>query len=488
LDQLFGWVAGIVAASALLAFGLLVWRTAGLRRRLFLTLLAVALLPATTVGVVTWRETSDLGSLAEAPGLRASVEASVLLARRALSDRARELARRSTEPRLLEEEGYGYVLYRPDAEPLGRGEGTGEAPGFEGVRGTGRRDDLLYHAVELPEGEVRLAVHRLPTELVAEVEAAERGVAGLRQLGLYYEEIARGRALVVAATVLLLSVLLALVVSGLLTNRLVEPLADLVVATRRVTQGDRAFEVDTRAVDEVRDLEEAFNDMTSQLAQSEGRLRRTERLAAWQGIARRLAHEIKNPLTPIHLAVHRARKRSDDAVVVDSLLAIEEETANLQRLAEEFSALGRLPAPRLRPVSAASVAREVASLYVPDTFAFSVDGDATLEADEGQLRQVFSNLFKNAVEAMGEAGRILVRVRPDGEVRVEDDGPGLPEDVDRIFEPEFTTRSSGTGLGLAIVRRIVEDHGGQIDAHRMPAGGACMRLIWPVAEAGKSDG
>jgi nitrogen fixation/metabolism regulation signal transduction histidine kinase len=276
-------------------------------------------------------------------------------------------------------------------------------------------------------------------------------------------------------------VLLALVVSGLLTNRLVEPLADLVVATRRVTEGDREFEVDTRAVDEVRELEDAFNEMTSQLAHSEDRLRRSERLAAWQGIARRLAHEIKNPLTPIHLAVHRARQRSDDAVVADSLAAIEEETSNLQRLAEEFSSLGRLPAPRLRPVPVASVAREVATLYLPEGVVFSIEGDAVLDADEGQLRQVFSNLFKNAVEAMDGRGRIGIQIDASGTIEVRDDGPGLPEDADSIFEPEFTTRSSGTGLGLAIVRRIVEDHDGRIEAVKAPGGGACMRLAWPVA-------
>jgi signal transduction histidine kinase len=488
LDQLFGWVAGIVTASALLALGLLVWRTAGLRRRLFLTLLAVALLPATTVGLVTWRETSDLGSLAEAPGLRESVEASVRLARRALAERAEDLGRRATDPAALEEAGFGLIEYSPDSGPVEHGEGVDEAARFERAEGAGLRGDLLYHVVESPEGGSSVALHRLPPELVAEIAAAEQGVAGLRQLGLYYEEIARGRALVVAASVLLFSVLLALVVSARLTDRLVAPLADLVDATRRVTEGDREFEVDTRAVDEVRDLEEAFNEMTTQLAHSEGRLRRTERLAAWQGIARRLAHEIKNPLTPIHLAVHRARQRSNDAVVADSLSAIEEETRNLQRLAEEFSALGRLPAPRLRPVPAAIVAREVGALYVPVAVTFLVEGDAVLEADEGQLRQVFSNLFKNAVEAMDGAGRLRVRIDATGIIMVEDDGPGLPDDADRIFEPEFTTRSSGTGLGLAIVRRIVEDHDGRIEAMESSQGGACMRLAWPVARAEENHG
>jgi signal transduction histidine kinase len=491
LDQLFGWVAVVVTTSALLAFGLLVWRTRGLRRRLFLTLLAVSLLPALTVGLVTWQETSDLGRLAEAPGLRESVDAAVILAREVLEVRQRELSRRASDAEALEAPRFGWVGFGPSGEVEESGVGVGRAALAASLAGRGRLDEaaLLFEVVNLGEGYRRVAFHELEPELAARLTAAGQGAAGIRQLGLFYEQIARGRALVVAAGVLLFSVLLALLVSAALTNRLVRPLADLAEATRRVTAGDREFEVQTRGVDEVRELEDAFNEMTGQLAESESRLRRSERLAAWQGIARRLAHEIKNPLTPIHLAVHRARRRSEDAVVAESLGAIEEETRNLQRLAEEFSALGRLPAPRRRPVALAGVAREVSRLYLPEDVGFELEGDAVLDADEGQLRQVLSNLFKNAVEAMGSGGRIALRIRTDqgrALIEVEDQGPGLPEEADRIFEPEFTTRSSGTGLGLAIVRRIVEDHDGSITAVTVGSGGACMRVEWPLA--GREDG
>ena len=113
--------------------------------------------------------------------------------------------------------------------------------------------------------------------------------------------------------------------------------------------------------------------------------------------------------------------------------------------------------------------------------------DSVLDADEGQLRQVFSNLLKNAVEAMSGRGSLTVRIDPAGGFEVEDDGPGLPDDPERIFEPEFTTRSSGTGLGLAIVRRIVEDHGGSIEAVPSPRGGARIRVAWPGSTEGASD-
>ncbi len=497
MDQLFGWVAAAVTTSAILAFMLLVWRTRGLRRRLFLTLLGVALVPALTVGVVTWRETTGLGRLAEAPGLREAVEASVDLARALLDEYALELAQQadtwsSGGERRLPGPEYGWIETDQKGDGVMGGAGVDRSQELRGLTGVGRLDDpaLLYHVIELGDGGSLIAVRFLQPELVARLHAAGQGVAGLRQLGLYYEQILRGRALLVAAAVLFLSVLLALLVSGGLTDRLVGPLADLVEATRRVTEGDREFVVDTRAVDEVRELEEAFNEMTAQLAHSESRLRRSERLAAWQGIARRLAHEIKNPLTPIHLAVHRARQRSEDPVIVDSLRAIEEETRNLQRLAEEFSALGRLPVPRRRPVPVAAVARDVAALYLPEDLPLLVHGDAVLDADEGQLRQVFSNLFKNAVEAMGGSGRLSLRIGGAGpmvRLDVDDSGPGLPEDTDRIFEPEFTTRSSGTGLGLAIVRRIVEDHDGSIHAVAAPDGGARFRIEWPVAAGEDRD-
>lgn len=494
MGELFGVVAAVVTASAVLALGLLVWRTRGLRRRLFLTLLGVGLLPALSVGLVTWEQTTGLGRLAEAPGLRDAVDASVDLARTLLEERAVDLggtARRwaTQDERPLPGPQWGWLELGPSGPGRAAGAAAPIADRLGALQSAGRLDDpaLLYEVVRIDDERRLVAVRLLEPELVARLDAVGRGATGLRQLGLYYEEILRGRALLVAATVLLVSVLLALLVSGALTNRLVRPLSDLVAATRRVTGGDRATVVDTRGVDEVRDLQQAFNEMTSQLAQSEARLRHSERLAAWQGIARRLAHEIKNPLTPIHLAVHRARRRSVDPVVVDALGAIEEETRNLQRLAEEFSALGRMPAPRRRSVDAAQVAREVAGLYLPEDVGLTVEGEAWLDADEGQLRQVCSNLFKNAVEAMDGTGSILLRLHPGlplARLEFSDEGPGLPENPERIFEPEFTTRSSGTGLGLSIVRRIVEDHGGSVRAENREGGGARFVIVWPGA-AGK---
>lgn len=499
MDQLFGWVAGVVTTSALAAFAFLVWRTRGLRRRLFLTLLAVSLLPAATVGVVTWRETAGLGRLAEAPGLRDAVDASVELARALLLEYETDLAARAAEmaasvddPPVTTPDWLGWVLVEDSRTVRVGGSATTHAEVLGTLQGAGRLETpaLIFHRVDLGPGSGLVVVRVLDPALVRRLEAAGQGAAGLRQLGLYYEEILRGRALLVAAAVLLLSVLLAVLVSTGLTNRLVRPLADLVRATRRVADGDREFAVATGGVDEVRDLEIAFNDMTAQLVLGEAKLRRSERLAAWQGIARRLAHEIKNPLTPIHLAVHRARQRVTDSVVVDSLVAIEEETRNLQRLAEEFSALGRLPAPRRRPVQLDVVAREVGALYLSGPVSLEVRGEGLLDADEGQLRQVLSNLFKNASEAMGGRGRITLAIEASSGVvgfDVEDDGPGLPADPEQLFEPEFTTRSSGTGLGLAIVRRIIEDHQGSIRAVAGATGGARFCIQWPSPSGETAD-
>jgi nitrogen fixation/metabolism regulation signal transduction histidine kinase len=491
LDQLFGWVAAVVTLSAFISLALLVGRTRGLRRRLFLTLFGVGLLPALAVGLATWQQTSGLGRLADAPGLRDAVDASVELARSVLQTRAQDLRSRAAEwaadPAGANPGPGKGLLVTGGPQPLVSGAAVGQEERLRSLEGDGRLEDppLLYHTVDLESGQRLIAVWMLEPELVARLAAVGRGAAGLRQLGLYYEQILRGRALLVAASVLLVSVLMALLVSGALTNRMVRPLADLVEATQRITEGDRAFVVDTGAVDEVRDLERAFNEMTAQLAESEARLRHSERLAAWQGIARRLAHEIKNPLTPIRLAVHRARRRTENAVVSEALGAIEEETRNLQRLAEEFSALGRMPAPRRRPVEAGAVAREVGRLYVDEGVSLQIEGSAMIHADEGQLRQVWANLLKNAVQAMNGRGRIRVNLHPTGptaRLTVEDEGPGLPEDTARVFEPEFTTRSSGTGLGLAIVRRIVEDHGGKIRAGNREAGGARFEIDWPSAQ------
>jgi two-component system nitrogen regulation sensor histidine kinase NtrY len=208
-------------------------------------------------------------------------------------------------------------------------------------------------------------------------------------------------------------------------------------------------------------------------------LMRAQKIAAWREVARRLAHEIKNPLTPIQLSAERIRKKHMeggedlDATVAEGTAAIVREVAGLKNLVDEFARFARLPAPNRVPTDLRDVIAACLDLYRdrhPDV-RIEVCCPETLPpalVDGEQIRRALVNLLDNAVEAMGGRGRVVIEVGSEGpaggiHLEVADDGPGIrPEDRDRLFLPYFSTKKRGTGLGLAIVHRIVTDHRGRI--------------------------
>ncbi|MBK9305957.1 MAG: HAMP domain-containing protein [Nitrospira sp.] len=224
---------------------------------------------------------------------------------------------------------------------------------------------------------------------------------------------------------------------------------------------------------------------------------KAQKVAAWQEVARRVAHEIKNPLTPIQLSAQRLRKKffekSPDLerVFDDATNVIITEVGSLKAMLDEFSKFARLPAPQMSRQSLHEVIREVATLYREAQkdleLILELDDDLpSLNFDREQLRRVFVNLFDNAVQAMNQKGRLWVGTKYDTKrrravVTVADEGPGIaPEDQDRLFVPYFTRKKTGTGLGLAIVRRIITDHEGQIQAGNNQPRGAVFTFDLPV--------
>jgi two-component system nitrogen regulation sensor histidine kinase NtrY len=213
-----------------------------------------------------------------------------------------------------------------------------------------------------------------------------------------------------------------------------------------------------------------------------------QRAAAWREVARRIAHEIKNPLTPIQLAAQRLRKKFDESapdlsdVVHDATATIEREVSGLKTLVDEFSTYARMPAAAPAPVDAGEIIRSVVALYdVHPGIRWSVVLDPALgivRVDKDQIRRALINLIDNAVAAMGGVGAIAIDAAPyagPGSLRltVADRGPGIaPSDRDKLFTPYFSTKPRGTGLGLAIVQRIVVEHRGTIRIEENPGGGA----------------
>ncbi len=224
--------------------------------------------------------------------------------------------------------------------------------------------------------------------------------------------------------------------------------------------------------------------------------------AAWAEVARRLAHEIKNPLTPIQLAAERLRRRvlpklgEDDAQVLDRAThTIVAQVDALKNMVNDFGDYARPASLALAPLDLNGLASEVLDLYEQDArVVLGRNFEPTLPrvvADAGRIRQVLHNLLKNALEAASERSRcridVATRVREEAgrhwvELAVADDGPGLPEGFDtQWFEPYRSTKPRGTGLGLAIVARIAREHGARFHAKRRPEGGALFILLLPVS-------
>ncbi|MDB4930465.1 MAG: Nitrogen regulation protein ntrY [Myxococcaceae bacterium] len=293
-------------------------------------------------------------------------------------------------------------------------------------------------------------------------------------------------------------------------------LAPFAEAAERVAHGERGVHVspDATGDPEARRLVAAFNRMTDALAVAEKRSRRAERLAAWRDIARQMAHEIKNPLTPIRLAVESLRKaRTRDPALFEEMFDEEtaivlEEVERLRRLLDAFSQFARMPRPRPEPVDVGELLRHAVELHRGSSAAVRCEAPADLpplRADRDQLTQVLLNLVGNAVFAAEERaandpsrGPAWVRVAAEypGEralrVVVEDNGGGIDETVmARLYEPYVTTRQGrgGTGLGLAIAYRIVTEHQGTMAVDTGPAGTRFtldLPLAGPVLTLGDS--
>jgi two-component system nitrogen regulation sensor histidine kinase NtrY len=275
--------------------------------------------------------------------------------------------------------------------------------------------------------------------------------------------------------------LLSILVSFLLTDEIIRPIVNLEEATRRISEGDFSFRVLTRTKDELSFLVASFNRMISELEGSRKKLLQAEKIAAWQEIAQRLAHEVKNPLTPIKLSAQRILKRyrtnpeSLEGVLEPAVSSIIDEVDNLNKLLVEFGEFTRLPNPHSEPVDMRQLIQEVIHVYehLSNRVTFScrfVTDKVTIRVDRKQMKQVFANLIKNAIQAMSNGGELSVTtdlVKKDENqyfrVQVRDTGDGIDEEIkDKIFEPYFTTKRDGSGLGLSIVDRIIFDHNGSI--------------------------
>ena len=281
------------------------------------------------------------------------------------------------------------------------------------------------------------------------------------------------------------------------TERITKPVERLAAGARAVAGGDLSARVEVLSRDEIGDLARAFNRMTEQLLEQRERAIQAERVAAWRELARRLAHELKNPLFPLQITIEnlqRARGSADfDEVFDESTATLLAELDNLKTIIGRFSDFAKMPTPQFETVDVNEVVRSVMKLC---DARFQANGRPRIEpvlelegegirisADPEQLRRAFGNLVLNAMDAMPEGGTLHIRTaRHDGGARVEisDSGQGLTEEeCGRLFTPYYTTKQHGTGLGLAIVQSVVSDHQGKIAVVSQPGRGATFVIDLP---------
>jgi two-component system nitrogen regulation sensor histidine kinase NtrY len=371
---------------------------------------------------------------------------------------------------------------------------------------TERSLEVLRPVGAEPDAPILVATFAIARARVDELETTANVVGNYHHL-----EASRGdlyRSYLFAFAILLGSTMFITLLSGtILARSVTRRMSRLAAAINLVAEGDLSIRVPVTGSDELTELGSTFNRMLGEMEASRARIEFLQRIGAWQEMAQRLAHEIKNPLTPIQLAVQECHRKyaGDDpryrALLDTTLEIVEEEVGTLRRLVGDFSNFARLPQAELLNADLREFLRECSEQLGHLELATEGPSDGTLDPEElatadvevtwvvpdvelpasidrQMLRRVLVNLVRNAVQAVrggaaeaakpGEIrGHVRVSARADGEgttLLVEDDGPGIPFDKrGRVFDPYFTTKADGTGLGLAIVKKIVVEHGGVID-------------------------
>ena len=337
-----------------------------------------------------------------------------------------------------------------------------------------------------------VAYRIFPESVVAKSEAIVNSYDDYQQLRAFKNPIKT--AYFVSFAVIAMAILFSAAWFGVyLARRITVPIEKLAEGTKAVAAGNLGVHIHAKADGEMGTLVESFNTMANNLKVSNAELVKAQKVAAWREVAQRMAHEIKNPLTPIQLSAQRLRKKALEGadgiqqMVQDATGMIIREVQSLMRLVDSFSTFARMPEPVMVDASLHEVIRDVSVLYTTAQRDVEVhhrldDSVPPIAIDREQMKRVFVNLFENAIEAMDRKGQIWVRTRYDARqrrvyVEVEDEGKGIrPEDRDRLFLPYFSNTKNGTGLGLAIVNRIITDHHGHIRVLRSGSGGTTVAM------------
>jgi len=396
-----------------------------------------------------------------------------------------------------------YPILTPKFDPNAVVSATGEVeratrfePIIEQARATGQQRSSVVYVTDRREDSVDAAAIPLksPNGSVLAVLVVANSRRGLIELQQHIRAIGYGVAGI--------GMLLAIVASLWITSRISRPIERLASAAGAVAAGNWDTQVEVTSHDEVGELAQSFNHMTHQLLEQRERLLQSERVAAWRELARRLAHELKNPLFPLQLTLENLIKARNtpgvdfDEIFRESTETLAAEIANLKNIIQRFSDFSKMPKPQVEEVDVADVLRKISGLYEPaltqhqPAIAFESrisDEPLRVSADPDLLHRALSNLVLNAMDAMPDGGTLTINAARNGdsvELRVSDTGTGMTaEECERLFTPYYTTKQHGTGLGLAIVQSVISDHNGTIRVESTPGSGSTFVVELPSLAA-----
>ncbi len=394
-----------------------------------------------------------------------------------------------------------YLDLDPDFQPTNLVDASGPVVDSERLASSiaRERQDPRRQAFEIswtPDPLSSEAFHALP------LQGRRKELLGVLLIGSSQQEVVKleHRIRDLALGVVAMGLFFGLLLSWWGTARVTRPVRKLAEGAREVSEGNWGARVDVHGRHEIGQLATAFNRMTTQLTQQREQLVQAERVAAWRELARRLAHELKNPLFPLQTTVEnlqRAREQSPeqfDEVFRESTGILLSEIENLKKIVGRFSDFAKMPQPELGPVDVNNVVRGIVKLFEaqfgavgrpPITPELHLEEDLpVIQADATLLHRAIENLVLNAMDAMPAGGVLMLRTtHQDGDVELEisDTGSGLtPEECERLFTPYYTTKQHGTGLGLAIVQSVVSDHGGRISVESEAGVGTSFHIRLPA--------
>ncbi len=360
------------------------------------------------------------------------------------------------------------------------------------------RSGTIAGADRMPSGDVLIAAIQVSPDFFGQLESLGQGAVYYRQLGATVDLQRRWYALLVGAIVVVLAVV-ALLLSRLLARSTAQPISELSSAFDRVAAGELSARVRPEGASELARLGMAFNTMTGRLEAARASLLLAEREAAWRGVARTLAHEFKNMITPMKLNLQLIEHRVSDMPGVEGdafrreLRSVGVEVDHLARLSQQFAQYARLPEPRLEPLDAGEVAENAvrADVSLAPRVVVRRVTSPRVQADRLLLGRAIHNLVLNAVEADPSGQPVDLEVSTTGTdavIEILDRGPGLPSELaGRLFEPYVSTKRRGSGLGLSLVRDIARQHGGSAELSDREGGGVRARLVLPLAASGADE-